>query len=281
LIHVCRSKVAGPHRYARTRAGASRVSPELVASALLFVVSIFVFDDWIGLSALHPSRLEWLYVGDCRRNLAAINLFRGASWQFPLGHIETSDFPVGANILFMDGNPLLANVTKLLGPFLGPVAQTYGAWTYLCALLQLWSVYWALRQLDVPSVYAFFGSLLIGLLPTFYYRVGHLDLLSHFVIIIGWGHASFSDDDVFRPIAYFSGANRLFDIHAFVFHAASRADCSAGTAARLQLSSRYGNAAVRLRVELASSSRSCCWQRSWQAISTIFAVTAAASASTP
>ncbi|MBB5413941.1 hypothetical protein HDG34_007924 [Paraburkholderia sp. HC6.4b] len=31
------------------------------------------------------------------------------------------------------------------------------------------------------------GTLLIGLLPTFYYRIGHLNLLPHFLIIIGWG----------------------------------------------------------------------------------------------
>ncbi|MBB5445168.1 hypothetical protein HDG38_003797 [Paraburkholderia sp. WSM4177] len=63
----------------------------------------------------------------------------------------------------MDGNLLLAIVTKLLGPFLGPVAQTYGAWIYLCALLQLWAIYWALRQQAVSSVCAFLGTPLIGL----------------------------------------------------------------------------------------------------------------------
>ncbi|MGF6677014.1 hypothetical protein OKW44_004888 [Paraburkholderia sp. WSM4174] len=114
------------------------------------------------LSALRPSHLEWLYIGDYRRNLAAINLFRSAPWQFPPGHIGTSDFPVGTNIVFMDGNLPLAIVTKLLGPFLGPVAQTYGAWIYLCALLQLWAIYWALRQHAVSSVCAFLGTLLIG-----------------------------------------------------------------------------------------------------------------------
>ncbi|MEM5295101.1 DUF6311 domain-containing protein [Burkholderia sp. JPY481] len=180
---------------------APRVSLDLVAYALLLAVSVFIFDGWMGLSALHPSHLEWLYLGDYRRNLAALNLFRSSSWQFPLGHIETSDFPVGANIVFMDGNLLLAIVTKLLAPFLGPAAQTYGAWVYLCALLQFWSIYWALRQLAVSSVCAFLGALLIGLLPTFYYRVGHLNLLPHFLIIIGWGtllSASMTSSDRLR-----------------------------------------------------------------------------------
>jgi hypothetical protein len=164
-----------------------RVPVDLVPYALLFALSLFIFDRWIGLWAIHPSHIEWMYSGDYRQNLAAINLFRSSPWQFPLGQIVTSDFPVGTNIVFMDGNLLLAIVTKLLGPLLGPVAQTYGVWIYLCVLLQLWAIYWALRQQTVSPVCAFTGALLIGLLPTFYFRIGHLNLLPHFLIIIGWG----------------------------------------------------------------------------------------------
>ena len=169
------------------RQGHERTQRDWVAYALLVILATFIFNKWIGLWAIVPSHHEWLYQGDYRQNFAAINLFRASPWHFPLGDISTSDFPVGSNIVFMDGNLLLAIVTKLLNPFLDPVAQTYGAWIWLCMLLQLWAIYWALRQMAVPSVFAFAGTFLTGLVPTFYYRILHLNLLPHFLIIYGWG----------------------------------------------------------------------------------------------
>jgi len=54
-------------------------------------------------------------------------------------------------------------------------------------LLQFVSLYWTLRNLKVSIQFSLLGALLLGLLPTFYIRAGHLNLLPHFLIIFGWG----------------------------------------------------------------------------------------------
>jgi hypothetical protein len=160
---------------------------DALAYFLLFCFAVVIYDQWIGFRAMVPSYVDWLYSGDFRQSFAAQNLFRQSAWHFPLGHVANGDFPVGTNIVFMDGNLLLAIVAKLLMPLTGSHSQLYGAWIFVCVLLQFWSIYWSLRQLDVSAGFGFFGAVLIGLLPTFFFRIGHLNLLAHFLIVFGWG----------------------------------------------------------------------------------------------
>lgn len=160
---------------------------DLLTCALLFGVAVFLYNCWIGFWALSPSHVDWLYWGDHRQSFAAQNLYKNSPWQFPLGRITNADFPVGTNIVFMDGNLLLAIAAKLLAPITGAHAQLYGIWIFICLLLQLYSIYWALRQLDVPPAFACLGCLPLALLPTFYFRLPHLNLLAHFLVIFGWG----------------------------------------------------------------------------------------------
>ncbi|HEX5287188.1 MAG TPA: DUF6311 domain-containing protein [Polaromonas sp.] len=162
------------------------IAREWIAYIMLLLVALYVFNHWVGYSLLDPANVAWLYERDYRQNLSAINLFRTSPWHFPLGVVSSTDYPVGSNIIFMDGNLLLATLTKLLTPT-GKAVQPYGWWILFCLCMQFTSAYWLLRNLTTPSLPSFLGALLIGIAPIFFFRIFHLNLLPHFLIIIGWG----------------------------------------------------------------------------------------------
>ncbi len=150
---------------------------------LLFSTVLFYF--LFGLKILNPTYTDWLYVGDYYQNYASIVMYRFSHIGFPLGDIYNADSPVGANIIFSDGNLLLGFILKALSPVLPAKAQIYGLWLYACFILQFLSAGWLLKTMKVSGIYRIIGIFIIGLYPPFLARIGHLNLMAHFLIISG------------------------------------------------------------------------------------------------
>jgi hypothetical protein len=125
---------------------------------IFFIVTTLIFCHWLGFSILNPYRVAWLFDGDYMQNFAALNLYRYSDWHFPIGHVSGSDFPLGSNIVFLDGNMLLGIPLKLLSSFIPHTFQPYGAWIFACLYLQLLSAYWALKQMGSPTFFACLGA---------------------------------------------------------------------------------------------------------------------------
>lgn len=158
------------------------------------MISLLLIQQWLSLDILKIDNFTWLsgddriHSGDARHISGGLHLFRHAPWSFPIGQMNNVNFPWGSNLVAMDGNMLLGLLVKVFDPWLPYNFQPFGAWVLICVFLQFFSIYWSLRQLNCPfSWNTWLGAILIGLLPTFYQRIHHLNLMAHFLIIFAWG----------------------------------------------------------------------------------------------
>lgn len=156
--------------------------------SVFFIVTLIIINSWMSLEILDPANFMWLLEKDYKISFSSLHLFRYSDWSIPFGAIDKANFPIGTNVLVFDGNLFLSLLTKVFSAVLPTLFQPYGLWVFLCIYLQFSSIFWAIRQVGRVSLSsAFLGAMLIGLLPTFYFRVLHLNLLPHFLIIFSWG----------------------------------------------------------------------------------------------
>ena len=148
------------------------------SAAILFILIY-------GYQVLNPGYTDWLLVGgDGTQHYIGSVAFRQSRWMFPLGLMDTINYPESASVIFTDSIPLLALFFKAIR-FVFPVTWQYqGWWGLSCFILQ---AHFARKILEAYSenrlaIYA--GTLLFTLSPAMIYRVfGHETLGAHWLIL--------------------------------------------------------------------------------------------------
>jgi hypothetical protein len=121
--------------------------------------------------------------GDTALSLLGWMFFRNAEWAFPVGYLPNMLYPIGVNLGFTDAIPWAAVLSKLGSAYLPEVFQYNGLWILLCISLQGLFAYLLLTRL-LPSKYlAVLGACLLCTSPAWYFRLMHLALFSHWVIL--------------------------------------------------------------------------------------------------
>lgn len=158
----------------------------LVLAALL----AFGFAYWMYSPAyLLGAAASWQQqAGDISQYLAGFNAFVREPWHWPLLRIESLNYPEGTIVTFVDAIPLYAVLLKLLhhGPgveFWNP----YGIWIGLCYVLQGVGCWWICREARVRSWIALVAlTLLLAAFPALTHRVGHLSLMSQWLLLFAF-----------------------------------------------------------------------------------------------
>lgn len=148
---------------------------------------------------LNPSYIAWiLWIGgDPFQHYLGWELFRDASWTFPVGLNTHLAYPVGVPLTFTDSIPLFSIAFKLFRNVLPFPFQFFGIWMLLCFVLQgvfgYLVVKQAIDQKTPPSppdrgggtlLLAIFSSIFFILSPIMLFRLGgHSALGAHWLIL--------------------------------------------------------------------------------------------------
>lgn len=117
-------------------------SPARRAALVLLcaVLGVCVFLAVYGTGTLQVTNDSWITEGydefDLNQHYEGWLAFRAADWHFPLCYSQQLGWPDGTYLSFMDLNPLVSVVCKVLSPLLPATFQFFGWWALLCFALQ-------------------------------------------------------------------------------------------------------------------------------------------------
>lgn len=126
------------------------------------------------------------HIQDVTQYISGLTAFRNEPWGLPLLRINSINWSTGTSVAFTDAIPLFALVLKVLGP-IAP-ENPFGIWVLLCFLLLGLATWWALKQSGQINWISLI--LAVGLcvqMPALSYRLGHLSLMAHFLIVLAIG----------------------------------------------------------------------------------------------
>jgi hypothetical protein len=170
------------------------LNPKACSSAGVF--------GWLAVLALTTLYIYWLfptgfikgthpYWGaqnqDITQYLAGFEAYFREPWHWPLWRIESLNWPFGTLTTFVDAIPLYAAVLKALVPQSWANPNPFGYWIALCLLLQATGAWWILREAEIRSWVALLSlTILLISFPAWLYRMGHISLLSHWLIVFAF-----------------------------------------------------------------------------------------------
>jgi hypothetical protein len=126
--------------------------------------------------------------GDLAQNLTGHLAFQAPGWSKPLLLAPTLFWPHGLSIGMTDSNPLMSLLAKLLAELRGHPANLLGFWFAACWLLQPIAAVYALRGMGSRSwVSALAAAVLAAIFPALLYRVMHINLCGHFLLLTSLG----------------------------------------------------------------------------------------------
>ena len=171
-----------------------------IALASGLVIGTVVFIVVTGGAIINPTNRDWLMLGDSAQHYLGWAFFRSTPLlQWPLGNNPKLGLEFSSSIVFTDSIPLVAFLVKPFDALLPLTFQYFGAWIWLCFVLQAYFGYRLLERWITDRVSCVLGAILLALAPVLSYRLvhqgyGHIALASHFLILaaLGW----YRDDTV-------------------------------------------------------------------------------------
>lgn len=161
-------------------AGSTAYSGYLISVVLGMAFYFLVF----GTEIIHPEYVNWLSNGDWAQSYLGWVFFREASWNFPIiGSSPNFGIEIGNAIVYTDSNPLLAIIFKSISFMLPDKFQYFGIWILLCCILQSLFSWKIVSKFSANKIIIIAGTLLLLFIPTWINRVGHLNLMAHFLIL--------------------------------------------------------------------------------------------------
>ena len=157
----------------------------------LFVVLVLAgayFFSFFPLDFLGGESSFWLAEnGDIAQYRAGFNAFFAEPWHWPLLRIDSLNWPRGTLVTFVDGIPLFSLFLKTLVPKSFFPFNPFGWWVGLCYLLQGVGAWWIAREARTQSWATLAGlTLLLLMSPALAFRLGHISLMSHWLILFGF-----------------------------------------------------------------------------------------------
>lgn len=152
------------------------IAPLLIG--ILFCGAIYGFD------ILNPENVAWLLKGDALQAYTGWEFFRSTPWSFPvIGLSQHFGMEVSNSIVYTDSNPLFALFFKFFTNLLPDNFQYFGMWLFSCCILSALLIYKIVTLFVDSKLYALLCVVLIMFNPAWINRVGHLNLMGHFLIL--------------------------------------------------------------------------------------------------
>ncbi|MGZ4954214.1 MAG: DUF6311 domain-containing protein [Methylobacter sp.] len=156
---------------------------------LVSMLLAFLYLSW-----LYPSHFisgassYWLAQNeDITQYIAGFNAFVMEPWQWPLLRISSLNWPDGTLATFVDAIPLYALILKIGLHGTASLFNPYGLWVAICYVLQAVGAWWILREAQIRSWLALASlTVLLLVFPALGYRLGHISLMSHWLILFAY-----------------------------------------------------------------------------------------------
>ncbi len=144
----------------------------------------FAWFLWLGgTDILDPSDVRWVNGGDHAVNWLGWQFFRNAPWSLPLGSIPNLLYPVGTSVSMTDSIPWLALPFRIFSGLLPLDFQYFGLWLGAAFILQgFFGAKLTSIATEDPLVQGL-GGALFAVTPVLVFRLGHLALCAHWLII--------------------------------------------------------------------------------------------------
>jgi hypothetical protein len=162
------------------------------AYATAIVVGIIAIADMLPLSTVLGTGSLWLMPsGDLAQNLTGHLAYQTDGWHWPLLLAPNLAFPHGVSIAMTDSNPLISMVAKALAGIRGKSENLLGFWIAVCWLMQPVAAVYVLRGFGCRSWLAsLVAAIFAASFPALLFRVNHVNLLGHFLLLLALGIAA-------------------------------------------------------------------------------------------
>lgn len=152
----------------------------LIPLLLGFVFFVFIF----GTKPLNVFDISWIGGTDAMQNYLGWQFFRQSPWSFPIiGSSPNFGMELGSSIVYSDSNPLLAIIFKIASPILPKDFQYFGLWLLLCCVFQSLLIWKIISKFTNNIIIKFLSTILLMFNPAWINRVGHINLVAHFLIL--------------------------------------------------------------------------------------------------
>lgn len=155
---------------------------------------------------------------DITQYIAGFNAYFSENWHFPLWTIEAFNYPIGTRSTFVDIIPLYAFFLKLFVPASAFPFNPFGYWVGFCFMAQAFAAWLILKELKNNS-WAVLLTLTLFLLffPALLARIGHISLMSHFIILMAFVLYIRSATNPFQPLGWTVLLSLAFYTNIYLF----------------------------------------------------------------
>ena len=154
----------------------------LLAIILSLLISAYLFP--LSFLAGHGAFFE---NGDPSQHVSGWWFYLHDQWRFPLGYIQSLNYPEGANVALTDSIPLVAVTLKLFRHWLPAGFHYFGWWHLFAYLLQGVAAAIFIRALGYRSFLATLAAVGFAVLtPALTWRYGHTALTTHGLILLAF-----------------------------------------------------------------------------------------------
>jgi len=127
---------------------------------------------------------------DQAQSLTGHLAFQADQWRWPLLMTERLFWPHGVSLALVDSNPLVSIMAKIWSHATGSApANWLGGFIAACFVLQPVAGVYAARGLRVGPVAALVAGLLAACWPAMMFRMMHINLCAHFLLLLALGMA--------------------------------------------------------------------------------------------
>jgi uncharacterized protein DUF6311 len=122
---------------------------------------------------------------DLETQISSVRYYIRDAWHFPIFRTVKIDPPKGISIVYTDSLPLFAIAAKFLKGIFGREGNYFGVWLGICYVLQAVSAVMLLASLSMRTYFAAVAAALMAVsAPAFLFRVFHVTLCAHFLVML-------------------------------------------------------------------------------------------------
>ena len=122
---------------------------------------------------------------DITTSISGYYAFIKSPWEFPIFQVSQLGYPVGVNIIYTDGIPIVAFIGRIVYAVTGIAVNLYGAWLVTCFIASAASLTALVGLLGGRTIPTACAAAVLGCaMPALLYRWGNPALMAHFEIIL-------------------------------------------------------------------------------------------------
>jgi hypothetical protein len=126
---------------------------------------------------------------DVTQYIAGFNYYFISNWHFPLLAFDSLNYPDGTRATFVDVVPLYSFILKIFLPHSLYPFNPFGFWIAFCFLMQGIGAWFITKELKINCIFTTLAlSALLTAFPAFLFRLGHISLMSHWILLFSIGY---------------------------------------------------------------------------------------------